>query len=150
MTGLTQARAFALAAIAVLCALLATPALAGAEGTSAPKYVDESRQAYEQQLHKGEIASATFNRKIRSLRLTLKNGQYVLYHYPKAGAPPLESALRAKGVPVKILTSAEAKKEVHKHHRIRLRYIAGGILILVIVVVGIVLLVNFRRRRTAD
>jgi hypothetical protein len=150
MTGLTLARAFALAALAAVCALLAVPVLASAEGTPAPSYVDESRQAYEQQLQKGEIASATFNRKVRSLRLTLKNGEHVLYHYLKAGAPPLESALRSKGVPVKILTAAEAKKEVHKHHRIRLRYIAGGILILVIIVVGIVLLVNVRRRRTAD
>ena len=143
MTGLKRARGLCLAAVSMLCLALALPALGLAAAT--PNYVPESQQAYEAQLQKGEIASATFNKRVRSLRLTLKNGNYVLYRYPKKGSPALESALKAKHVPVTILTPGEASKEV-KPAKHKLRYIAGGVLIVVIVIVGIVLLVNRRRQ----
>lgn len=144
MKGLTWARVFVLAALSALCLAAVSAPLAAAE--AAPSYTKESKQAYEQQLAKGEIASATFNKLIRSLRLTLKNGDHVLYKYPKKGSKPLIAQLDAKHVPVTVLTPTQAKKE-SKPAKHKLRYIAGGILILVIVIVGIVLLVNRRRER---
>ena len=145
MNGPMRARLLtgALTAICLVLSLTALPAMAE-EPTV--KYTKESRQAYEQQLAKGEIASATFNKRLRSLRLTLKNGEHVLYHYPRKGSKPLESALRAHHVKVIVLTPAEAKKEL-KPAKHKLRYIAGGIIIVVLIVVGIVLLVNRRRQR---
>ena len=57
------------------------------------------------------------------------------------------SELKKRHVPVTVLTEAQAKKEQSKgkvHHK--LRYIAGGIVIAVIVIVGGVLLYNRRKR----
>jgi hypothetical protein len=146
MNGLTRAGLFRLAALSVLCLALAMP-VAALAAAATPTYVKESQQAYEAQLAKGEITAAVFNRRLRSLRLTLKNGEHVLYHYPKKGSPALESALKAKHVSFTVLAPADALKEVSKPKH-KLRYIAGGVLILVIVIVGVVLLVN--RRRTGD
>jgi hypothetical protein len=129
-----------------MLALLA-PAARGAEATIA--YTHEGVKAYEQQLASGQIRSATFNKRVRSLHLTLKDGRHVLYRYPPKSEPALASQLQAKGVPVTILKPAEAAKEASKtpvHHK--LRYIAGGILVAVIVIVGAVLLFD-RRRKTA-
>ncbi len=137
-----------LACLALFCSLAAAPAVA-AEPTV--HYTDESMQAYEQQLASGQIQSATFNKRIRSLRLTLKNGQHVRVIYPPKDEPKLDAALRAKGVPVTVLSPAEAKTEAAKgpvHHKIR--YIAGGVLIAVVVIVGAVLLIDRRRKRLAE
>ena len=111
------------------------------------KFTKESRQTYERQLAANEIRDATFNKRLRSLRLTLKDGRYVLYRYPRKGEPALAAQLKAGHVPVTILTSAQAKSEGSKaarHHKIR--YIAGGILVAVIVIVGAVLLIDRRRK----
>jgi hypothetical protein len=144
MTGVMRARVLVLVALSAISMALLAPALAGAEAT--PTYVKESQQAYESQLKKGEIAAATFNKRLRSLRLTLKNGEHVLYRYPRKGSPALEAALKARHVPITVLTPSQAAKEV-KPAKHKLRYIAGGILIVVIIVVAVVLLVNRRRER---
>lgn len=143
MTGLKRTRGLCLAAVTMLCLALALPAIGLAAAN--PNYVPESKQAFESQLDKGEIAAATFNKRVRSLRITLKNGQYFLYKYPAKGSPAVEGQLKAKGVAYTILTPSEASKEV-KPAKHKLRYIAGGVLIVVIVIVGVVLLVNRRRQ----
>ena len=146
MNGPMRARLLAGALIAICLSLSLTALPAAAETTV--KYTDESKQAYEQQLAKGEIASATFNKKLRSLHLTLKNGEHVLYHYPRKGSKPLEDALRAHHITVTVLTPTAASKEAStKKPAHKLRYIAGGIILVVLIVVGIVLLVNRRRQR---
>jgi hypothetical protein len=142
MTGTMRARLLSPAALLALWLALALPSLALAAAT--PTYTKESQQAYQKQLAAGQIASATFNKRLRSLRLTLKSGEHVLYRYPKHQSKALQSALEAKHVPVTILKPAEAAKEV-KPAKHKLRYIAGGVVILGIVIVGAVLLVNRRR-----
>ncbi|MCW2969935.1 MAG: hypothetical protein JWO23_1062 [Solirubrobacterales bacterium] len=140
-------RIVTLALSAILTFALLVPAAGAAEATIA--YTHEGVKAFEQQLASGQIRSATFNKRVRSLRVTLKDGRHVLYRYPPKGEPALASQLQAKGVPVTTLKPAEAAKEASKapvHHK--LRYIAGGILIAVIVIVGAVLLFD-RRRKTA-
>jgi hypothetical protein len=127
------------------CALgCATAVAAGAEVVVV--YQKESLSAYEQQLAKGEIASATFNKKIRSLHLTLKNGQHVLTIYPPHEQPKYEAALQAKNIPVTVLKPAAADKEAAKPVHHKLRYIAGGVLVLVVIVVGGVLFMDRRRK----
>jgi hypothetical protein len=140
------------ALLACLCLLLAAPAALAAEET-AVKYIHESTAEYEKQLNAGEITSATFNRRARSVHLTLKNGQKALIKYGKGEEPKYSAQLAAKHVPVTVLkpsvAAVESKKEPrHVHHK--LRYIVGGIVIAVIVIVVAVLLFNRRRRLAAE
>jgi hypothetical protein len=137
-------------ALLLLCLLLAClpVATAGAEIS----YQKESLQEYEQQLAAHQIASATINKKIRSVRVTLKDGRYVLVKYPAHHEPQVAKALEARHVPVVILSPAAADKEAGKltHHKHKLRYIAGGVLVAVIVIGGGVFLFLRRRRALQD
>lgn len=129
-----------LAALVLLCGA----AVAGAE----VHYTQESMHAYEQQLNAGQIKSATFNKRLRSLHLLLKDGRYVKVFYPPKDEPTLAAQLTAHHIPVSILKPAQAEKEkkaLPVHHK--LRYIVGGIVLAIVVVVAIVLLVNRRRQR---
>jgi hypothetical protein len=143
-------RAIALLAACVVC-LFALPVLAADAAAPTVRYTKESAQAYQQQLAGGQIQSATFNKRVRSLHLTLKNGSHVLTIYGAHEEPKLAAALEAKGIPVTVLKPADAAKEAAAkpvHHK--LRYIAGGVLIVVILVVGAVLLVDRRRKLAAE
>jgi hypothetical protein len=145
---LAPRNAVLIACLACVC-LLPTTAASAAEGTV--HYVKESLTEYEHQLAAGQIAAATINRRIATVRLTLKNGEHFLVHYGRHQEPALAAALAAKHVPVTILKPAEQIAEAKKtpvHHK--LRYIAGGILIAVIVVVGAVLLVDRRRKAAME
>ncbi len=141
-----------LSALAALC--LAVFMLTGASVSLAaePHYTDETLAQFEQQLNSGQIKSVVINKRLRSLRTTLKNGEYVLAHYEKKGEPAMFARLTGKHVSVTILSSAAAKKEYKevKPAKHKLRYIVGGAIIVVIVVVGGVLLYNRRRRSHAD
>jgi hypothetical protein len=144
MTGLTRLRSFGPAALLAVCVALALPA-EGLAAAATPKYTKESQQAYESQLQKGEIAEATVNKFVRSLRLTLKNGDHVLYSYPAKGGPKLEEELKAKGIPVTTLHGNGHKhKKSAKHTR---RYVAIGVVVIV-VLAGVAFLM-FRRRPSA-
>ncbi|HEX9481905.1 MAG TPA: hypothetical protein VF927_07370 [Solirubrobacteraceae bacterium] len=148
MTGLTRLRALGPVALVAMLVALALPAV-GLAAAAKPTYTKESKQAYEAQLSKGEIAAAVFNKPVRSLRLTLKNGRHFLYTYPAKGSQLLEEQLVAKGVPVSKLGGSGKKqhnKATSKHTR---RYIAIGILVLLLLVGGGVLLAR-RRRLTRD
>jgi hypothetical protein len=128
---------------ALACAaLVATPALLAAPIV----YQDESYAEFQQQLASGQIQAVTINKRLGSLRVTLKDGRYVLAKYGHKGEPGAAAALAAKHVPVTVLTPTQAKSEVPKkavHHK--LRYIAGGILIVLIIVAGAVLYIRSRR-----
>jgi hypothetical protein len=147
-----QSRKIALSVACLVCACLLPTALAQGAAEPVVHFQKESLQAYEQELGAGQVRSATFNRRIRTLHLTLKDGRHVLVSYAAKGEPKLAKALEAKHVPVSVLKSSEAKKEVVTkkpvHHK--LRYIVGGIVIAVIVLVGIVLLVDRGRKRRAE
>jgi len=145
----TSTRRLASALTALFLALaLALAAAAGA--AEAVHYTSESLAEYEKQLDAAEVQQATFNKKLRSIRLTLKDGRHVLVKYPKHAFHEEEAKLKAKHVAVAVLSKTEASKEAKaskpKHHKIR--YIVGGAVIVVILLVGAVLL--FRRRRERD
>jgi hypothetical protein len=147
-------RAFVTAKIAAFLALLACASLlasAAATAATPPAYQPESYQQYEQQLAGGQIPSVIINKRIRSLRVTLKGGRYVLAKYKPKEEKQVAAALAAKGVSVTVLLPAEAVKEVVKkpvHHK--LRYIAGAIVIVVIVIVGAVLFIDRKRKRDRE
>jgi hypothetical protein len=133
-----------LAVLLTLLAVLAGSAAAQAEST--PTYSKEALSQYEEQLHGGQIQSVTVNKRMRSLRITLKDGSHVFAKYEKKTGPKYYSQITAKGVPLIFLSADAAKKEqekVSKHHKIR--YIVGGVLIVILVVVAVVLLVRRRR-----
>ena len=123
--------------------------LGGAAQASAAevKYQHESEQQWKSELTSHQIASVIINKRAQSLRTTLKDGRYVLANYPKHESSRVESELTANNVPFSVLTKSHAKAPAKKapvHHK--LRYIAGGILIGIIVIVGVVLLVRRRTR----
>jgi hypothetical protein len=146
MNGPSRRLASGLAALWLAVVLLTVGAAAGASADI--HYTKESLQEYAKQLAAGEVASATFNRKVRSIRLTMKDGRHLLVRYERRGFPAAEASLKARHVPVTVLAPSAANKELRekpKHHKIR--YIVGGVVIVVIVIVGLVLLVNRRRAR---
>ncbi len=122
-----------------------------AQATAAEvKYKHESEQEWKAQLTSGQIATVKINKRAQSLRTTLKDGENVLAPYPKHESKRVESELTAAHVPFSVLSKAETEKlakAVPHHHK--LRYIAGGILLGIIVIVGVVLLVR-RRVRVED
>ncbi len=156
---ITTTRASLTARIAVLAVSLACASLlAGPVAARAATidYTPESFAEYQQQLAAGKIKAVTINRRLRSLRVTLTDGRYVLAHYEPRGQKKVESLLKLHGVPVKLLTPAEAAKEVgpkklraKKPVKHKLRYIAAGVLVVVIIIVAAVLLIR-RRRYSAE
>ena len=135
-----------LALVLVLVLAAAGPAAAEA----GVHYVKEDLPAYEQQLSGGQIAAATINKRVGTVRLTLKNGEHFLVHYKSHEEPTVYAALTGKGVVVTVLKPSEAQKESKAPVKHKLRYIAGGILIVVVVIVGAVLLVDRKRKREAE
>jgi hypothetical protein len=149
-TRLFPTRALTMICLACACLMLALGASASAAEPTV-HYTKESLQEYEKQLAGGQIRAVTINKFLRSLRITLKDGRYVLATYPKHEEANTAAQLAAKHVPVTVLVPAAAQKEAKAkpvHHK--LRYIAGGIVIVVIVVVGAVLLVDRRRKMAAE
>jgi flagellar basal body-associated protein FliL len=143
-------RVLLLGALAAYCAVtLAAPPAHAAEPTIS--YTKESIGQYEKQLAAGEIREVTINKRERSLRTTLKNGEHVLAKYAKKQEPKYASALEAKGVPVKTLTPTQAKAEQKSkpvHHK--LRYIAAAVLVVILIIVGVVLFMHRRRKAVLD
>ncbi len=143
-------RALTSLALALCLALgLLAPAVLAAEGEGTIDYTPESEAAFQQQLNGRKIQSAIINKRLRSVRITLKDGTHVLAKYPKHQEPQTEARLKAHGATVTVLAKKEAEKEAGKkkgkHHKIR--YIVGAVVIVVILIVGGVLLVNRRRGR---
>jgi hypothetical protein len=136
-----------LLALALLpCALLlGAPA---ARGEATVEYTKESLPQYESQLNAGEIQSVTVNKRLRSLRITLKDGRHVIVYYAPKTGPHYYAALKARGVPVTFLGTTAVKHTKPVHHK--LRYIAGGLLIVALVIVGVVLYFNRRRQPAQD
>ncbi|MEA2314471.1 MAG: hypothetical protein QOI03_1163 [Solirubrobacteraceae bacterium] len=145
-----QARTLLLSAlISSLAVALTAPGPAIAE--EAVKYTHESLAAYRQQLASGQVTALTINKRIRRVHVTLKDGRHLLALYGPHEEPKVAAEAQAKHVPVTVLKPAQAAKEAAKipvHHK--LRYIAGGILIAVIVVVGAVLLIDRRRKAALE
>ena len=130
--------------LALLTAAVAAPAAAAAT------YTHESKEAYEHQLAAGEIAHAKINKRVRHVDMTLKNGSLVLYTYPPKEEPAVLSQLQAKNVPVEVLSASAAKAEAKKPVHHKLRYIVGGIALVVVLIIIAVLVVDRRRKALAD
>ena len=140
-----QARFPAVAALIVMLAFAALPAatMAAPETIS---YEHESEAAFRQQLAAHQIRSAIINKRLRSLRLTLKDGRRVLARYPPHAEPKVARELKAKRVHVTILSKEQAEsqaKKARRHHKIR--YIVGGVLIALVVIGGAIFLIRRRR-----
>jgi hypothetical protein len=73
--------------------------------------VRENPEALEAQLAAGEVRAATINKRIRTVHVTLSHGRKVLARYGKHEEPKVATGLRAKGVPVTIMTQAEAERD---------------------------------------
>jgi hypothetical protein len=139
--------ALALAAVALAALALAA---SSAPGAVTVKYPPEGFPTYEAQLSGGQIKEVTINKRLRTIRVTLTDGRHVLAKYSPHEEPRVVETLKAHHIPVFVLTPAQAAKEKTRgtvHHKIR--YIAGGVLIAIIVIVGGVWLYN-RRKRAAE
>ena len=99
-------------------------------------------QDFQRQLAKGEIHAATFNKIPHSLHLSMNDHRHLLVVYPPLQYKKISAELKAKGVSVAVAKHAKGSAKSAKH---TLRYIAGGILVLVILVVLAVLLIGRRR-----
>jgi ATP-dependent Zn protease len=133
------------------CCLALAPGALSAAAASNIVYQDESYAQFQKQLAEGQIKSVTINKRLRSLRTQLDNGTYVLAKYQPKHETDAIAALRAKHVPVSVLSSSEALAEVKAkpvHHKIR--YIVGGVVIVVLLVIVAVLFTRRRRAATAD
>src|SRR5437764_8665465 len=144
-----RAPSAACTATAAACVLaLALVPVSVAAGAASEE--QESEAAFQQQLAARQIRAAIVNRHLRRMRLTLRDGRHVVAVYPKHRFPALRAQLDAKHVKVTVLTPAQAKQETrklrHPHHK--LRYIVGGVLVAVIVLVAALVLI--RRRRHLD
>jgi hypothetical protein len=131
----SRARWRNIACILFCSALLASPAYAQTATTT------ESYQALLGQIGSRQVRSATINRKAHIVKAVLDDGSVQRVDYPPADERTLSDSLRKSGATVKIAKKKKAKKAVHH----KLRYIAAGI-VGVIVVVGLVLLILRGRR----
>ena len=132
-----------------IAALVPGTAAFGAEATIVYKH--ESFPEYQQQLATGQIQAVTINKRVRSIHITLKDGSHVLAKYAAHEEPAVVAALAAKGITATIESKAAAAKEAKavpvKH---KLRYIAGGILVVVVAIVGAVLIIDRKRKREQE
>ncbi len=148
--GLRRPSAAALAMLAACC-LLASAAQSVRAAEPSVTYTYESLGQWEKQLAAGEVAEVTINKRLRSLRTTLKNGGHVLAKYKPKQEPTYAHKLESHGIPVKVLSPTAAKAEQKSkpvHHK--LRYIAGGVLVVILIIVGVVLFMHRRRKAILD
>lgn len=135
-------------AVLVLClaGLAAFACLAAAAGIHFQK---ESLQAYERQLAKGEVHADAFHPGTGSghLHVSLNDGRHMTIAYASGEQDKLVAQARAKGARVQV-ASLKAKKATAVKHK--LRYIAGAVLIVVILIVLAVLLIGRRRTLAAQ
>jgi hypothetical protein len=136
-------------ALWVVCLALAAIALAVPAGAATVHFQTETLSAYEGQLHHHEVHALTFHSGSETghLHISLDNGSHMTVAYPAAQQAKLVTQAREAGARVKIATVKPAKATAVKH---KLRYIAGGILILVILIVLGVLLIGRRRAVAAE
>jgi hypothetical protein len=131
-----------------VCLALAVAVLAAPAGAATVHFEKESLQAYEGELHHGEVHAVTFHPGTTTghLHISLNNGGHMTVSYAASQQGKLVAQAQAANARVKI-AALRTKKDIAVHHK--LRYIAGGILIVVILVVLVVLLIG-RRRAVAD
>jgi ATP-dependent Zn protease len=142
MKSLTS-RAIGLAGLCIALAILAITVPAGA---AARAKITESYAAFQGQIKGGKVRRVTFNKKAHTAHITLTSGKHELVSYPSHDEPQIAASLQAKGAAVKVQKAKKTTKPAVHH---KLRYIAGGVLVVLIVIVAVVLGLN-RRRPQAD
>jgi hypothetical protein len=145
-----------LGAVLALLLLLAAPAAFAAEGGEAKSvggYTAEPFSGFEQQLSSKQVESVVFIKKLRLIRIKLKDGRTFVAKYPKKQSEVWEQKIRRAHAAVIKLSADQTKaveKEVKaangKHHKHKIRYIVGAVAIVLIVIGAIVFLVRRRRR----
>jgi hypothetical protein len=135
--------------LVAVCMALAATVLAVPAGAAAVHFEKESVQAYEAQLHHGQVHALTFHPGTTTghLHISLNNGGHMTVAYAPSEQAKLVAAAQAANARVKIATAPTKKTTAVKH---KLRYIAGGILIVIIIVVLVVLLIGRRRAIAED
>jgi hypothetical protein len=135
-------------ALAALCLALSAAVFAVPAGAATVHFEKESLQAYEAQLHRGQVHALTFHPGTTTghLHISLDNGGHMTVEYAVTEQGKLVAQAHAANTRVKIAAAQTKKAAATKH---KLRYIAGGILIVVIVIVLMVLLIG-RRRAVAE
>lgn len=143
----TKRSASVLVAVSVVLMLSMAAISATAAGVH---FVKESKQAYEGQLHKGEVHAVSFHpgNPTGHLHISLNNGGHMTVAYASAEQAKLVATARVANARVKIGSATAKPKAAPVKHK--LRYIVGGILIVVIVVVLVVLLIGRRRAVSGD
>jgi hypothetical protein len=135
--------AASLALAPAACGASATVRTATAPPPAGVHYEEESLEAFEAQLRAADIAEAEINKVAHHLHLRLRDGRHQLVDYEGHQEPTLQGRLLAAGVPVTIEFTKSTKST---HHT--LRYVAAGILVAVLIVLGVLLVA--RRRRLAQ
>jgi hypothetical protein len=138
------------AGLAAVCLALTAMVLAVPAGAATVHFEKESLQAYEGQLHHGEVHVVSFHPGTSTghLHISLNSGGHMTVAYASGEQAKLVAAARAANARVKI-ASATAKPKQAAPVKHKLRYIVGGVLIVVILIVLVVLLIG-RRRAVAD
>jgi hypothetical protein len=139
-----------IASLALALSLAFGPLAAGANAEATITYRHETEAEFEQQIAAKKIKSAVINRSLRTVRVQLDDGTYVLGKYPKHQVPQTIARLKAAGATVTLLSKKQGERQAgkEKHHKHKIRYIAGGVVIVLVVVGGVVWLI--RRRRQVD
>jgi hypothetical protein len=134
--------------LAAVCLALSAAVLAPPAGAATVHFEKESLQAYEVQLHHGQVHALTFHPGATTghLHISLNNGGHMTVEYPVSEQGKFVAQAQTAKARVKVAPAVTTKSVAVKH---KLRYIAGGILIVVILIVLIVLLVG-RRRAVAE
>ena len=137
-----------IAGLALALSLSFGPLTAGANAEGTITYRHETEAEFEQQIAAKKIKHAEINRSLRTVRVTLDDGSHVLGKYPKHQVPQTIARLKASGATVTLLSKKEGERQAYKSkkHKHKIRYILGGVLIVLIVVGGIVWLTKRRRQ----
>ena len=103
---------------------------------------NESIVVFEGQLDGHRVSSVMLHTKAHTFHASLKDGRKVSIAFPTSRQKQLEGDIRAQGIAVKV---AKVQSPSHK-----LRYIVGGIAVVVIILVAVGLLYARRRRIRED
>lgn len=132
------------AALVAVCLAFSAAVFAVPAGAATVHFEKESLQAYEAQLHHGQVHALTFHPGSTTghLHISLNNGGHMTVVYAETEQGKLVAQAQAANARVKVAAAVTKKTTAVKH---KLRYIAGGILIVVIIIVLMVLLIGRRR-----
>jgi hypothetical protein len=131
------------------CSVLVATMLVAHASAAGIHFQKEGILAYERQLSKGEVHADAFHPGVGTghLHVSLNDGRHMTVAYAASEQGKLVAQARAKGARVQVATAKPKKATAVKH---KLRYIAGAILILVILIVLTVLLIGRRRTLAAQ